>query len=288
MFQENQGGAFDIPDERDYIAEHILGAGPVELPKRVLLVPEGFIPDNQGRTMHCTAYGLIHNVRILKSREYKKLASADPEEQWTNQKYDRGGDENMEKVGDSLQHALSVFIGKGVYNKTPEIPEEKFNAKGYAKIGDSIADIRYWLARGFPLYSGSGGHCYDIVGYDDDLQVIYWLNSYGNNWPMKNGGGIGDDPFSESNKYFSKYILYLKTGMNHIFSDVTDQSPNADVIKWGLATGLMRGYGDSEDATQRAFMPEKPMTRVESLIIAKRLSDAFDKKLADAINSLKK
>lgn len=274
---KGNGGAFDLPDERDYIAEHLLGATEIELPRRVMLVPEGFIPDNQGRTMHCTAYSLVHNVRILKSNECKTQAKADPEEQWANQKYDNGGNESMEKNGDSLQHALKVYSAKGVYNKSPEIPGEKFEAKGYAKIGDSLDDIRKWLARGYPLYSGSGDHCYTIAGYDDDLSVLYWLNSYGQNWPMKNGGGIDSDPYSESGKYFSKYILYLKDSMSFIFKDVTDQSPMADSIKFVRDIGLMTGYGTDEDLTKRAFMPEKPITRAEAAVLIQRLYNLLKK-----------
>ena len=274
---DNIGGAFDRPDPRDFRAEHLFGAEPVELPRRVMLVREGKTVHDQGRTMHCTAYGLVHNIEIIKSAEHKQDVACDPEEQWANQRADNGGDENMEKVGDSLQHALKVFSKKGIYNKTPAIDAEKFEAKGYAKIGDSLDDIRMWLARGYPLYSGSGNHCYTIVGYDDDLKVIYWINSYGQNWPMKNGGGIDTDKYDESSKYFSKYILYLKDDMNHIFRDVTDQSPMAEAIKWARDTGLMTGYGTDEDLTQRLFQPEKPITRAEFAVVAQRLFNLLKK-----------
>jgi hypothetical protein len=277
-YENGNGGAFDLPDERDYRAEHLLGIdATVELPKRVLLTEKSPLTHDQDSTMHCTAYGLTHCVEAIKSNEHNIQAVADPEEQWANQKYDNGGLESMEKNGDSLQHALKVFKKSGLNNKSPDIVADKFSATGYAVIGNTLADIRYWLSKGYPLYSGSGNHCYAIVGYDDDLKVIYWKNSYGPNCPKKNSNGIGTKAYADVGVFFSKYVIYLNMDTNYIFKDVSDKSPMADSIKWARDIGLMTGYGTDEDLTKRAFMPEKAITRAEMTVVMKRFYDLLKK-----------
>lgn len=253
-------GAIDLPDVRDYSAVHLFGEPDVELPKSVNLnnVPS----HNQDRTMHCTAYAITHCEEILNTIEHQMQALADPEEQWANQKFERGNPSFMEKEGDSLQNALNTLLKYGLNNKSTDIKVDKFKITGYAKIANNIDTVKRWLAKGYPIYTGSGNHCYALVGYHDGLQEFIAKNSYGPKWG-KNGDGTFGVGYSEFSKLFSKYILYDVKDIPMIYQDVSENSPMAEAIKFCLKAGLMRGYGPSDIATERKFLPDQPVTRAE-------------------------
>jgi hypothetical protein len=168
----------------------------------------------------------------------------------------------MEKEGTSLQVALNAFLKFGLYNKNSMIPVEKFKITGYAKIADDLTTIKTWLAKGYPLYSGSGNHCFAIVGYSDALHELIAKNSYGPTWGVNGDGTFGVD-YSEVGNLFSKYILYNVIDTPMIFQDVSESSPMARNIKWCLDKKYIYGYGTSDNPLERLFMPEKPITRAE-------------------------
>ncbi len=272
-------GAYDQPDERDFIAEHILGASAVELPQKVNL---NITPSHdQKRTWHCTSYAITHAMEILNTLERVTLgqvALADPEEQWANQKLAAGvvRASRMETEGDSLQNALNVLFKNGLNNKNTNIKTPLYQITGFARIGNTVDDIRQYLAKGYPIYTGSGNHCYLIVGYNDLSKEFICKNSYGSKWGS-NGDGTFTVDYNDVDRFFTKYILFDKQEVNMIFKDVSEQSPNADAIKWALETGLMNGYGTSDNATDRQFLPEKPITRAEVAVVMQRLYNLLKK-----------
>lgn len=113
-----------------------------------------------------------------------------------------------------------------------------------------------------PIYTGSGNHCYCLVGYHDGIQSFIAKNSYGPKWGKKKDGTF-DVPYTDFGKLFSKYIIYDKQDFPMIFKDVSENSPFAEAIKYVRDTGLMKGYGTAENPLERLFMPEKPVTRAE-------------------------
>lgn len=272
-----QEGAFDAPGTNDFSADQLFGAEPVEknLPASINLnnVPS----HNQGRSMHCTAYGLTHIEEILNTIEHSQDISLDPEEQWGNQKARHGGLESMEQEGDSLQNALQTLVEKGLTNhKNPGVSVPLFKANGYAFVKKTVEDYKRWLASGMPIFTGWGNHCFAIVGYDDQKQVLIAKNSYGPIWGKKSDGTF-DVPYAQINKLFTGYIVFDKADFEMIFKDVSLKSAQADSIKWALEVGLFRGYGEDADPKKRFFRPEQPITRAETAVVMKRLYDLLKK-----------
>jgi hypothetical protein len=263
-------GAVDIPSENDFIASHVLGAPSVELPAEVNLNLLDHT-HNQGKTMHCTAYGLTHCLEILNTLEHNLSVLCDPIEQWANQVYISGKEQAqiMEKEGCSLQIALRALFKYGLNNKTTTIPVEKFTIEGYARIENTLADIKRWLAMGYPVYSGSGRHCYAIVGYSDTKEELIALNSYGR--PNIKTKGEFRIPYSKIDTLFSKYILYDKKDLIMIFKDVSESSPFAEDIKAVRDLKLINGYGTGDDPLEKYFRPENPVTRAELAAVVNRL-----------------
>lgn len=254
-------GAYESPDDRDYIASHILGDPDIELPTSVNL--DNVPSHSQGKTMHCTAYGVSHIVEIMNTKEFNKPALVDPEEQWANQKYDKGGNESMEDRGDSLRHALDVYIQKGLNNKSSEIPIPTYNADTYASVLKTAQDMKKWLARGFPVYTGSINHAFCVVGYDDTKKVFIAKNSFGAEWGKKKNGTFEINYDDVTSKLFTPYVIFDKKDIPMIFQDVSESSPMADDIKFCLDKGLVKGYGSDPDPKKRLFKPDQPVTRAE-------------------------
>jgi len=254
MFEEQAKGAIDLPDNRDFLAEHLFGDPQIEIPSSIDL---SVVPSHkQGTTWHCTAYALTHAVEILNTLECDMQATCDPEEQWANQKYDKGNPDYMEKEGDSLQHALQVLLQKGLTNKTPAIPITTFKIDSYARIDKTVDSFRKYLTLKFPIYTGSGQHCYLITGFSDSKKLFYAKNS------------LKTDPleisYNDIAKLFTPYIIYDKKDLIMIFKDVSENSAYAEAIKFCLEKGYMKGYGDPKiAANQRTFLPDKPLTRAE-------------------------
>lgn len=266
--KNSPGGASDPFDSRNYVADHILGAAVVDCPPAVNLNDK--LTHNQGRSYHCTAYSLTHCVEIMKTLEHSMQAQSDPEEQWANQVYDNKNGTCSEGVGDTLLHALQIFVKYGLNNKQPQIQTDKYLGLGYAMVGNDIDSMRKRLAQGYPLYTGSGDHCFCLVGYSDERKAFLAKNSYGENWPEKGGNGIWEIGYGEVDKLFTKYIIYTKKEVPMIFKDVSENSPMADAIKWGLDKKLILGYGAGDDPKERLFKPDQPLTRAEFLTILQR------------------
>lgn len=265
-------GAIDLPDERDFSALHLFGDPQIELPRFVNL---NVVPaHNQGKSMHCTAYALTHIEEILNTLEHKMTALADPEEQWANQRANRGNYPNMEKDGDSLQNALDSLVKYGLANKNTSIQVESYKIEGYARIQKTLSDFKSWLARGFPIYTGWNRHCFAIVAYNDSTQTFTALNSYGPKWGKKKDGTF-DISYSDIHKLFTPYIIYDKKDLVMIFKDVSQNSPMAEQIKYCLENGLMVGYGADQDPKKRYFKPDQPVTRAELAAVVSRLHKQF-------------
>lgn len=262
-FNPHYRGALDVPDEKDFIASHIFGDLSVDVPSELNLKDHIDHVHNQGRTMHCTSYGLTHCIEIMNSIEHSFSCLADPEQQWRSQCNLRGVPSTI-GGGDSLQNALNAYIKFGLENKKDRPELERFWGTGYAKIENTIADMKKWIALGFPIYTGSGSHCYAIVGYSDKDEKFIALNSYGTkSGPRKDG--TFDVRYSDFGKLFTKYIIYDKEDVEKIYRDVSKKSQYSEAIEWCLEKGFMKGYNHEgePDPKKRFFKPEQPLTRAE-------------------------
>lgn len=272
-------GAYDQPSPNDFKAQHILGAPLVlvqNLPKKVNmndLVPS----DNQGASLHCTAYGLTHIHRILNSIEFAIQISMNPEEQWGNQCTVKGIPVNS-YVGDSLQNALNALSKFGLKNVENSKGPKVFQITGFADISHDVTTAKQWLASQMPIYTGWKDHCFALVGYSDENQCFIAKNSYGPKWGIK-GDGTFDISYSDLAKLFTFYIIYDKPDLPMIFKDVSENSAMAPQIKRIRDLGLMKGYGDSENFEERFFRPEQQITRAEQAVLTSNFLDLLEKKL---------
>lgn len=275
---QDQNGAFDVPDVNDLKLEHLFGAVGIEtaLPDSVLLNPTP--SHNQGKSWHCTSYALTHIEEILNTLEHHQSVELDPEEQWANQKANRGNAPQMETEGDSLQHALQVFMQKGLVNKkNPNIAIPIFQATGYATIKKTVDEYKKMLALGMPVFTGWNKHCFAIVGYNNKTQMLTAKNSYGSKWGKK-GDGTFDISYNDISKLFTGYVIYDRKDLQMIFRDVSTASPQAEAIQWVLDQGLLRGYGNSENSKERFYRPDQPITRAEMAVVLKRLVETYQLK----------
>jgi len=270
----------DKPDERDYRAEHLLGAvegttPPIELKMMTKA-------DDQGNTNHCTTYGTYHVGRILNEIErqmHNDYLHGKPEEGWKLQlAYGTGSEED----GDYVQTALKSIVKNGLICN-----EGTFTIDKYARIMHK--DIRYYIAKGYPIITSAdvtktnfksltfahnkgvwsgidgpvvGGHCFAIIGFKEGY--LWALNSWGDDWGyFKDGTFLIKD--SDIEKLNSCYILHDHKDIAMIFRDVSDKSPHAEGIKWCLEHKIALGYDADKipNPAERFFMPEKPISRAE-------------------------
>lgn len=260
-------GALDLPDERDFWAEHILGIDKSkDLPDKVKLMTKA---NDQGSSVKCTCYSTYSVGTILNEIEHKIKIEDLPDVGWELQK--KFG--TYSSKGDYVQTALMSVKKNGIRTS-----EGIYDIEGFARV--QHRDIKYWLAEGNPLitsmnvtktnfkkakYEGTwtgndgdtvGGHAVAIIGYEPGF---YWiLNSYGPTW-----GFFSDGTFKVPEELLKDlggtYVLYDKKDVKKVFKDVSEDSWFAEACKWGKKNEIIKGYDDG------SFRPENPMTRAESL-----------------------
>jgi len=264
MFMNDQIpiGAQDMPDDRDYQAEHILGKEEVEIPEEISLkLKEG----NQGNSVMCTCFSAYHVAQIANEMEHGKQLYPDFDKGWELQK--KFGTHS--KNGDYVQTALKSVVKNGLVTN-----DEVYSLQGYAKIEKS--EIDYWLARGYAIVTSTlvtktnyrkakhegiwggddgdrvGGHAVCIAGREPGYKII--SNSYGDEW-----GKYEDGTFKVRNsdvKHLGTcYIIFDVKDVVRLFKDVTSDSPNYDAIKTCKDAGIINGYEDGR------FGPDDPISR---------------------------
>lgn len=206
-----------IEDPRDYKAEEEIKLGSSELPARVDLM--NTFSMNQGMTNHCTAYSVTgifaqHNIQQHKD----KSIFFDPNELWAHQL--RQGDAD-EKWGATLTSPLKSLKNHGLtYNG------KKYEISGYAYVQKE--NWRKYLADGYRIHTGgytnrpmidseynyivpkyqSGGHAWEIVGYDDNKAHYICQNSWGF-WGDDNSGRFYLK-YGDEKHLFRGFVIYDK------------------------------------------------------------------------------
>lgn len=278
--------SIDKPDARDFIAEHILGAPENEvLPEEAVWMTDAL---NQGDSVFCTAFSCYHVGKILNEIEHMRKLDVDAVTGWEKQKLFGTHDKN----GDFVQTALKSIVKNGV------ILTDGNNLKidGYAKIDKSM--IKYYIAKGMPIVTSTvvtstnyknaktkgfwtgndgtvkGGHAVAIIGYDKEGNYIV-LNSYGKDWGFYKNGTfkIKEEHIGDIG---TSYIVYDHIDAVPIFRDVTTASPYKEEIMWAVENKIAQGYGDSSlPATEKFFMPNQPITRMQAVLMLYRFSKLF-------------
>ena len=259
------GGAIDMPDLRDYQAEHILGVDDKDIPEKMRLdIDEG----DQGDSTMCTCYATYHVAQVANELEHKSKLEPNFYQGWELQK--KFGTYN--KQGDYVQTALNSLKKHGFLTVNNGV----FPIEGYARINQN--EIRDWISKKYAIvtsgpvtstnfkkakYDGVwtgldgdrvGGHAFTIIGYEPGYIIV--SNSYGSTW-----GFYKDGTFKIADKDIKAlgtcYIIYDKKDLKYLYKDVTDKSPHYESIKWCKEQGLMHGYQDGR------FGPNDPLTRAQ-------------------------
>lgn len=281
------GGAIDMPDSRDHLAEQVLGSlENTILPERVLLsLLEGNQAAQSATKVACTCFASYHVAEIANELESGAEITPDFITGWNKQ----GEFGTRIKEGDYVQTALKSVVKNGLILKDGTVKK----IKGYALIDK--ADIKSWLARGFAIVTSSvvthtnfanakktgkwtgadgpnvGGHAFCLVGYEPGF--IRASNSYGPNWGFfKDGTFLIPDALLKD--LGSCYVLYDEKDMENVeyyFKDVTDRSPMAEEIKFCKDTGIMTGYQDGR------FGPNDMLTRAQAAVLVKRIVEYLKK-----------
>ena len=207
-------GAFDVPDDRDWIYDKNVGAIIKELHKGSL--GTGDLPiykKSQGTNPSCTAYGLTACVEIEVVKTFHYLPDISSEDQWKRQK--ESAKSNLDD-GDKLQNALSVGRKNGFYDKVKKVwydieyyrvmkedmkkvmTEDNATIYTGSLISYKMVDKNYFHTK----ETTAGGHAW--CSYDWG----YGLNSWGN-WGYKNTGVFYYD---EENfpQLFTAYAVLVK------------------------------------------------------------------------------
>jgi hypothetical protein len=288
--KEFYGGLIPSKDDRDFRAEHILGAisaTEAELPKEVRLHTEA---NNQGASsatkVACTCFATYNVATILNELEHKFKILQRPSDGWTEQK--KFGTHTAN--GDSLNTAFKSIIKNGLLNDQPP-----YKITGFARVNNE--EIKAYLAKGIPVITygpvsktnfveakKSGlyipydknptitYHAFAIVGYYDDVYLC--MNSYGKDWGVFKNGTF---ELKQKNikQIGTKYILFDEVELKNIFRDVSENSPYAKAIQYCLEQGLMKGDKSEsvEDPKERFFRPQANITRGELAEILYRLTN---------------
>jgi len=271
--EEVPRGAIDLPDVRDYSAEHVLGAADIPLPEEVFLhLEEG----SQGNSVMCTCFSAYHAAQIANEAEHGTLLTPDFIKGWSLQ----GEFGTRTKDGDYVQTALKSLVKNGLHTLTGNKP-----ILGYATIEKTYESIQYWLARGYAVVTSMrvtntnfkkaknegvwggmdggvvGGHAVTISGYKEDHLIV--SNSYGANWGYFRNGTFKvkrqDVP-----ALGTCYVVYDKKDAEYLYKDVTNESPHFEAIKKMKELGIMTGYEDGR------FGPNNPVTRSELAAVLTR------------------
>jgi len=214
----------DLPDHRDLR----MAPRPTEaLPRRSIL-PSQFVPPvrNQGAQGSCTGHGVRSIMQYMRMKEAQKPLELSPRFAYWNGRAIEGttSEDSGAEIRDVIKGVAKYGIAcerdckynQKVYNKPPSKTAFKEAltdiAVEYRRPDQDIGQIRSIIATeqvpitfGFSVYSNfsdadddgrfgmpsgslEGGHCIDIVGYDDDYSYqghnggVLIMNSWGTDW----------------------------------------------------------------------------------------------------------
>ena len=195
-------GRLEAPDERDL---------PFRIEERLLVTPVHRVtkhwplfikPLNQGAEGTCVGHGWRHWLQAAPTIQTAKYPSAVSiydaailVDEWTQNDW---GDRQF---GTSVRAGAKVLKASGLiseYNMTRDLRTIADWIGGKDALGNFVGGPLVlgtnWYSsmfqtdsEGFVNISGSvaGGHCWDLLGWNEKTQVYYAVNSWGPNWGVK-------------------------------------------------------------------------------------------------------
>ena len=264
----------------DYNGEFRCGAqDEPQLPKKFMLDKE-FIPDcrDQGCVGSCVGFSITNIMQIL---NYKETGSR--ERFSAGYVYGRLRDDDDKYVGMFIKKTLDYLIKLGacpekdfsrneemsyiqeLVKQHPELDEKAFpyRIKGYevynkADRTTKLNDIKKALMEyNIPILTSTNQyrepHAVCIIGWDDDIEKFYIMNSWG---PMAGDKGICKIGYKTIDW---GYLLMDEKNANILmpFKDVSEDKWYYKAVQHVYNAGLMNG------TSNETFDPEKTLTRAE-------------------------
>lgn len=155
---------------------------------------------------------------------------------------------------------------KSVVKKYPELLDiaQKYKLSAYTRLRDNSTSTRDQQIKDaltkyeFGLVGGSGQHCMQLVGWDDEKDSYIFKDSYGEE--------NGDNGYVKVKKSAVDQVwLPIFTPIELPFKDVSDKDWYYKTVKNMYLSGLAKGTTDT------TFEPNKPMTRAEVYTLVERV-----------------
>lgn len=267
---------FDNP--RDYDYEKVCGAAGSDFPSYYMIPEENMgTQKNQGDVGACVAETIVQIAEEWWKRQFGKQ-----EEHSEGYVYGALRSEKSIGYGMAPTLALQYWMEKGTVPKSyfdilVEMPEMKnivydredlaeiakrYRLKGFVKISGSNRDNQVkdaLMKYQYGLVSAGGGHCMQLVGWDDEKDKYICRDSYG----YAKDGGNGYNAKKKSN--IDEIYLPLFEDFDIPFTDVSKDAWYYNNVRNLYFAGLMSGTSET------TFEPDKMLTRAEAAALIDRL-----------------
>ena len=263
---------------RDYDYERVCGATQGSYPSYYMIPEENMgTQKNQGVIGACVAETIVQIAE-----EWWKRQLGKQEEHSEGYAYGSLRSEKSNGYGLVVSLALQYWMEKGTLPKTyfdilEEMPEmkkmvkdrddlkgiaEKYRLKGFVRLkgADRDRQVKDALMKyQYGLVSAGGGHCMQLVGWDDEKDKYICRDSYG----YAKDGGNGYN--TKLKKNIDEIYLPLFEDFEIPFTDVSKDAWYYKSIRNLYFAGLMNGTSET------TFAPNKTLTRAEGAALIDRL-----------------
>ena len=267
---------FDNP--RDYDYEKVCGAAGSDFPSYYMIPEENMgTQKNQGDVGACVAETIVQIAEEWWKRQFGK-------QEEHSEGYSYGSLRGDKSTGYGLSPALAMqywtekgTVPKSFFDILVEMPEMKnmvrdrqdlaeiakrYRLKGFVRLKGTDRDKQVkdaLMKYQYGLVSAGGGHCMQLVGWDDEKDQYICRDSYG----YAKDGGNGYKAKKKSN--IDEIYLPLFEEIELPFTDVSKDAWYFKNVKNLYFAGLMNGTSES------TFEPDKFMTRAEGAALIDRL-----------------
>lgn len=215
QYEEGIGFAQDIPDPRDYQSDELFGTASAQLPNyfRIDLAPSL----DQGSTMYCTAFSACNTINEQTAKE-QSTAGVPYSQRRTG--YDlseiglKAGKLSKTEGGAinwvlPYMRTLGDITGWVTVGRSIDAIKNSLFTKGCLLTGSNqiswgaLSKTNFIVEKASP---GSAGHAFCLSGWDDNKQVFYVKNSWGEAW-----GDFGDFEIPYSLALSVLFTIYAVT-----------------------------------------------------------------------------
>lgn len=238
-----KGGVKDVPDNRDYRSELVMGS--VTLPDEYSVRDKISRVENQGSSSSCVGQAFAYYAEVLNNVETGNFIELSPRDIYSLIHLESGGAYIREGAKKLTESGIVLEVDAKSY-ETGNNPTEAFMrdrsditdgeeekgmlywAKSYVKIQDnSFEAMKQAIYQNYGCVSGAignnknwetafvkpgekdWGHAFYCTGWKiiDGIEYIEFVNSWGDNWGDNGYGYISNDYFTAKDLMFSPWTI---------------------------------------------------------------------------------